>query len=54
MQIIFTSEEMKYITVKDNDDYSLACMDDAPAKIKDSIMRNIEAHKRWLEDGGVK
>jgi len=54
MQIFFTSEEMKYITIKDGEDYALACQDDAPEQIKKSIERKIEAHKRWLEDGGVK
>jgi hypothetical protein len=54
MQIYFTKEEQKYVIIKDDGDYGFACRDDAPEKIRKSIMEKIAAHKRWLEDGGRK
>lgn len=54
MQIFFTKEEQEYVIIKDSGDYSFACREDAPKKIRKSIEEKIAAHKRWLEDGGRK
>lgn len=54
MQIYFTKEEQKYVIIEDDGDYGFACLDDAPEKIRKSIMEKIAAHKRWLKDGGRK
>lgn len=55
MQIYFTKEEQQYIIInKDKVDYCLACREDAPDKIRKSIVGKITAHKRWLKNGGIK
>ena len=54
MTLYFTDKELQYIVQsKEKNGYGLKCKDGAPAKIRISIEKKLNAHKKWLDTSGL-
>ena len=50
MTIKFTKEETKYIYTDSKDDYRMKLKEDAPEKIKESVIPKIKAFNKWINE----